>query len=135
MQLTDILSRVGMLPPLGDGLAEGATPGGTRKQLAGGRHLAGTGGAREANLGALLPSSGLSLGPPEVEDRLELSPVAHAILRAVDQLDQMQSERVAALRAGYLGEGLELEEELLAARLLHNAFSETAAHQGETAGV
>jgi hypothetical protein len=131
MELTDLLSRVGVISPLPESGADASPP---RKALKDPGGADGTRSGRQvagAHLDALLPTSGVTIGPPELDDKLDLSPLAHAILRAVDQLEVIQSARVGELRSGFLREGLEVDADLLAARLMHQAFAESATEVSE----
>jgi hypothetical protein len=60
-------------------------------------------GLSRARLQALLPDSGIVVGPPAAEDRLEISPLAHAILRAGVEMDSVESQRVGRLHLAYMG--------------------------------
>lgn len=68
MQIADLLWRTGALPGVGgeitkpdSGLDRAASP-----------------ALERARLHALLPTSGILLAPPEAEDKLDISPLAHA---------------------------------------------------------
>ncbi len=74
--------------------------------------------AERARLQALLPSSGIDLHPPETEDKLSISPLAHAILRAGEALDAERWDRVEVLRTSYLRGDWAADAALIAARML-----------------
>ncbi len=81
-------------------------------------------GLSRARLEALLPESGIVVGPPEADDRLEISPLAHAILRAGVEMDGVESERVAQLRAAYVGGVWEPDTLRVASGLVASAVAE-----------
>ncbi len=86
-----------------------------------------------ARLHALLPSSGIEVGPPEAEDKLEISPLAHAILRAGEELDSERWQRTETIRVAYLRGDWETNDLALAARLLPGLMEEDTQEADPTA--
>ena len=84
------------------------------------------GTAPNRRLEELLPASGISLAPPATEDRLEISPLAHAILQASQHLETLQEERIASLRLQYLRGGLEVEDRVSARSIVDALLAESA---------
>jgi len=107
MQIADLLSRAGVSLPHNDVPRPDAA-----QERAAAYALART------RLHALLPTSGIVLGPPETEDKLEISVLAHAILRAGDELDAQRLQRAERLRVAYLRGEFEIDVTRLAARML-----------------
>lgn len=108
MQLADLFSRAGIgapQPETAPNLVAPRSPHRTR-------------------LDALLPSSGIVLGPPESEDKLDLSSLAHAILRTDEQLQLDQAQRVERLRVAFLRDDLEVDADALASALTVQALAE-----------
>lgn len=102
MQISDVLLRAGLGSP--------------RTEES--RDQTGAAALERARLRALLPGSGISVAPPEAEDKLEISPLAHALLRAGEELDAARWQRVEALRVAYLRGQWEAEAETIAPRML-----------------
>ncbi|MCW5965810.1 MAG: hypothetical protein KIT83_17355 [Bryobacterales bacterium] len=113
MHIADLLSRSGALPGAG---GEFTSPESVRDRAA-------SPALERARLHALLPTSGILLAPPEAEDKLDISPLAHAIMRAGDALDMESAYRVEALRAAYLRGDWEADDSLVASRLLPGLLS------------
>lgn len=67
---------------------------------------------------ALLPTSGISIGPPSAEDRVEISPLAHALTRMNQRLAELEVDHVNALRMHYIQGSYEVEAENLARAML-----------------
>lgn len=108
MQIADLLWRTGALPGAGGEITRADS----------GRDRAASPALERARLHALLPTSGILLAPPEAEDKLDISPLAHAIVRAGDALDMERAYRVEALRAAFLRGDWDADDSLVASRLL-----------------
>lgn len=112
MQIGEWLSQIGGFPTGTDPARQDGTPPGAVHPGGG---LPALGRAR---LEALLPTSGIQTGPPDTEDRLDISPLAHAILRANVELDGAETERAGLLRIAYFDGSWEPDAGQIALRLL-----------------
>lgn len=68
----------------------------------------------------LLPADGISIGPPGAEDRVEISPMAHLLLQANEQLAGAEDARAERIHAEYLRGRWEPDPERLAAHLMES---------------
>lgn len=66
----------------------------------------------------LLPASGISIGPPSAEDRVEISVFAHTLLQASRHLADGEDERVERLHAAYARGRWTPDPERMASRLV-----------------
>jgi anti-sigma28 factor (negative regulator of flagellin synthesis) len=77
----------------------------------------------------LLPASGVSIGPPSAEDKVEISPLANLLLQASNQFAEAEAERVARLHTSYARGYWKVDPERLAARMI-----DASAAEGRPAG-
>lgn len=66
----------------------------------------------------LLPASGISIGPPTAEDRVEISVFAHTLLQANRHLADGEEDRVEQLHAAYARGRWMPDAERMASRLV-----------------
>jgi hypothetical protein len=72
----------------------------------------------------LLPATGVSIGPPSAEDKVEISPLANVVLQANNQLAESEEDRVERLHASYARGFWQIDAQQTAASLVKRMLAE-----------
>jgi hypothetical protein len=72
----------------------------------------------------LLPPTGVSIGPPGAEDKVEISPLANVVLQANNHLAESEEDRVERLHASYARGHWQADAQLTAASLVSRMLAE-----------
>lgn len=72
----------------------------------------------------LLPATGVSIGPPSAEDKVEISPLANVVLQANNQLAEAEENRVERLHASYARGYWQADAAQTAASLVNRMLAE-----------
>lgn len=72
----------------------------------------------------LLPPSGISIGPPSAEDKVEISPLANVVLKANHYLTEAEEDRVERLHTSYARGFWQADPDRVAASLVKQMLAD-----------